>query len=147
MGQSAIIVIDESAALRQQIRYVLSQQGYEIFEADNLRSGLKKIQEEPVCLIIVDGTLPDFSLPHLLLEGHTHSVTGIVPVLLLHSEKGHPGAGGFASPPTPGPDLLPPGNSRFYFLTKPFSSMSLMNVVKKALGETGTYSPHNESSA
>lgn len=142
-----VIVMDESAALRQQISYVLSQHGYEIFEVDTFRSGLKKIQEEPVCLIIADGTLPDFSLRHLLLEAHNQSVAGTVPVLLLHSENGQPEAGGFARPPASGSDLPDVDTSHCYYLAKPFSSISLMNLIKKALHDSEYDSSHRETSA
>jgi len=142
MEQSSVIVIDASAALRQQVRFVLSPLGYEIFESDSLRSGLKKIQEEPVCLVIVDSTLPDFSM-RLLREVHGRKSDSSVPVLLLHSDSGRPGVDDIASTSTSG-NGLPTGTDFshdkpgcYYHLAEPFSSIGLLSIVRKALRESG----------
>ena len=119
MGQTSVLVIHESAAVRQQICFVLSHQGFEIVEVPNLGSGIRYLRDEPVCLIIADNTLPGFSVPHFLHEIRELPGTGSVPILLLNKE---------------GMDN-PYSESHLAYLMKPFSYDSLTATVHRILAK------------
>lgn len=123
MGQSTVLVIDGSAALRQQIQFVLSQQDYKVVHAATAGLGLRELQKESVCLIIVDSALSNFSVVHFLRNVRNLPSCSAVPVLFLRSDS-------------KGQGLVEPAGAEDrlqHYLTKPFSSDGLMCAVRKSL--------------
>jgi OmpR-family two-component system manganese-sensing response regulator len=56
-----ILLVDDEAELREPLRHILSQEGYNIETADNGNSGLKLAQEKTYDLLILDWMLPYYS--------------------------------------------------------------------------------------
>lgn len=54
-----ILVTDDSATLRRQVRLALEKDEYVVYEAENGSDGLKVLRENPdICLAIVDLNMP-----------------------------------------------------------------------------------------
>lgn len=54
-----ILVIDDDTMFRDMLKLLLGNEGYEIVEADDGRSGLKKFQQSCPDLVICDLIMPD----------------------------------------------------------------------------------------
>jgi two-component system chemotaxis response regulator CheY len=56
------LVVDDSGAMRSILRRLLSELGYEVIGADNGKSALVKLQENPsVCVSLVDWNMPEMN--------------------------------------------------------------------------------------
>jgi len=53
-----ILVIDDNAAIRELLRLVLEEEGYEVIEAADGAEGLRRYQAEPTDLVITDLEMP-----------------------------------------------------------------------------------------
>ena len=53
-----ILVIDDDAVIRDLLRLVLEDEGYEVTEAANGLEGLQRYQEDPTDLVITDLMMP-----------------------------------------------------------------------------------------
>ena len=53
-----ILVIDDNAAIRELLRLVLEEEGYEVIEAADGAEGLQRYQEAPTALVITDLQMP-----------------------------------------------------------------------------------------
>lgn len=56
-----ILVVDDSATVRQQVGLALSQAGFEIIEAADGQEGLNKISANPDLLMVIS----DVNMPHM----------------------------------------------------------------------------------
>ena len=53
-----ILVIDDDATIRELLRFVLEEEGYEVIEAADGAEGLQRYQADPTDLVITDLTMP-----------------------------------------------------------------------------------------
>ena len=53
-----ILVIDDNVAIRELLRFVLEEEGYEVIEAADGAEGLQRYQAEPTDLVITDLKMP-----------------------------------------------------------------------------------------
>jgi CheY-like chemotaxis protein len=53
-----ILVVDDDAAIRELLRFVLEEEGYEVIEAADGAEGLQRYQEAPTALVITDLQMP-----------------------------------------------------------------------------------------
>ena len=53
-----ILVVDDSAAIRELLRFVLEGEGYEVIEAADGAEGLQRYQAAPTDLVITDLKMP-----------------------------------------------------------------------------------------
>jgi len=53
-----ILVIDDDAAIRELLRFVLEEEGYQVIEAANGAEGLQWYQADPTDLVITDLHMP-----------------------------------------------------------------------------------------
>ncbi len=56
--QHTILVVDDSATIRQQTRTLLESKGYSVVEAADGAQGVEQVKNAPVHLIIVDVNMP-----------------------------------------------------------------------------------------
>ena len=54
-----ILVVDDDAAIRKLLRFVLVEEDYEVIEAANGAEGLQRYQADPTDLVITDLQMPD----------------------------------------------------------------------------------------
>lgn len=148
MEQFRVLVVGESAALRQQVRYILLQQNFIVLEAFDLQDGLKRIRQEPIQLIVVDTQFQFSSL--VLFLSHVRRLQGgrEVPFLLLREEEQLPGQSDSmpVSPAVSG--RIEIAGIDFFYLTKPFSSLGMKAIVKKIFTDTlSSYHHYSQPSA
>jgi two-component system chemotaxis response regulator CheY len=78
-------VVDDSDAVRQQVRLALAPAGYEIVEAVDGLDGLEKIRAgQNICLVLCDLNMPRMNGLEMITTLHGDGVT--VPVIMLTSE-------------------------------------------------------------
>ena len=53
-----ILVIDDNAAIRELLRFILEEEGYEVIEAADGAEGLQRYQADPTDLVITDLHMP-----------------------------------------------------------------------------------------
>ena len=140
MGQFKVLVIGESAALRQHINFVLSQQRFIIIEASDIHTGLEKIQEESFYLVIVDNLVSPSSTMDFLQKVRKVSGCSAVPILLIKEESSPLLETGVSVIPLPPNGRIAADNLDFYYITKPFSMFALNSMVKKIFQDIYTAS-------
>lgn len=57
-GSKSILIVDDSASVRQQLRRALEADGFNVSEAENGQRGLEACREGPMDLLIVDVNMP-----------------------------------------------------------------------------------------
>jgi two-component system, cell cycle sensor histidine kinase and response regulator CckA len=64
----AILLVEDELAVRKLVRFVLEQEGYEVFEAVNGREALSHLERYPgrIDLVLTDVVMPDISGPELV---------------------------------------------------------------------------------
>lgn len=65
---SRILVIDDESSIRKILRIMLERSGYEVDEASDGVSGMKKIRSDPPDLVITDLIMPDKEGIETILE-------------------------------------------------------------------------------
>lgn len=115
-----ILVVDDSATVRQQVSMVLKDAGYEVVEAQDGIDGKEKAAANDVAMVISDVNMPRMNGIEMLEE--VSKVKPQLPVVMLTTE-GHP-------------ELLAKAKSfgAKGWIVKPFKPEVLMGAVKKLAG-------------
>ncbi|GJH43526.1 phosphate regulon transcriptional regulator PhoB [Pasteurella canis] len=77
-----ILVVEDESAIREMIVLFLSQQGYEILEASDYQSAVKKLAEKPQ-LVLLDWMLPGRSGIQFIQYIKKHEDTNKIPIIML----------------------------------------------------------------
>jgi two-component system chemotaxis response regulator CheY len=81
-----VLIVDDSATVRQQVRLALSQAGFDVVEAVDGMDGLERIQKgSDIRAVICDVNMPRMSGIELLEHCHKQGGPGM-PVLMLTTE-------------------------------------------------------------
>ena len=80
-----ILVVDDSAAIRELLRFVLEGEGYEVIEAADGAEGLQRYQADPTDLVITDLKMPGMDGLELL-----KALQHVVPTPALMAISGDP---------------------------------------------------------
>jgi two-component system chemotaxis response regulator CheY len=83
-----IMIVDDSASLRQVVRIALSNAGYEVVEANDGKDALSKLGGQRYHLIISDVNMPNMDGIELLKAIKQHANYKFTPVLMLTTESG-----------------------------------------------------------
>ncbi len=119
MGKK-ILVIDDSAAIRQSISYILNQEGYETTEACDGLEGLQKLDGvDRLDCIITDVNMPNMDGITFIRKARENAKFKFVPILVLTTESQ-------GAKMNEGKDAGATG-----WIVKPFSADKLLAVVKK----------------
>jgi two-component system chemotaxis response regulator CheY len=117
-----ILLVDDSATVRQQVGLALKQAGYGVVEADDGRAGLLMLARSGISMVICDVNMPRMNGLEMLESLKKNQRYAALPVLMLTSER-HPalverakkaGASGW--------------------ITKPFDAEALLATVVKLIG-------------
>ncbi len=123
--KKCILIVDDSPTLRASVNFVLVGGGYEVYQADNGESGLKKLDEMKQSglrtnLIISDINMPKMNgLEFLRAVKDPKSTFKFIPVIILTTER---------------EDTLKKQGKEYGaagWMTKPFKPDLLLSVVKK----------------
>jgi two-component system, chemotaxis family, chemotaxis protein CheY len=80
-----ILVVDDSATVRQQIRATLTTAGYSVFEAVDGQDGLEKIDSVKPALVLCDVNMPRLNGLEMLTRLGT-DLLATLPVIMLTTE-------------------------------------------------------------
>ncbi len=117
-----ILVVDDSAAIRQSVTYTLEQAGYETVTAEDGKDGLGKLGDGPFDLILTDVNMPNMDGITLVREVRSMPDYKFTPVVVLTTEsQGSKMEEGKAAGATG-------------WIVKPFDAEKLLGVVKKLIG-------------
>jgi two-component system, NtrC family, response regulator len=59
MSRGNILLIDDEDKLRHLLKRIISLEGFVVYEADSLKTGLRQLEKEPIEVILCDVRLPD----------------------------------------------------------------------------------------
>ena len=116
-----ILAVDDSASVRQLVRFTLTEAGYQVTDAVDGRDALAKLSVAPN-LVLTDLNMPNLDGIGLIRALSANPVCKGVPILMLttesHDEKKREGKAAGATG----------------WIVKPFTPEQLLAVVKKVLG-------------
>jgi len=115
-----ILVIDDSAAIRQSISFILQQEGYETIEAQDGQDGLNILAGSgPLDLIITDVNMPNLDGIGFIRKARELPAFKFTPILVLTTESQ-------GTKMNEGKEAGATG-----WIVKPFNAEKLLGIVKK----------------
>ena len=120
--RETILIVDDSAAIRQMVSFTLRSAGYTIIEAEDGEEALIKVKGQVISLVLTDQNMPNMDGLSLVKALRNLPKFASTPILMLTTESGDAkkmegkaaGANGW--------------------LVKPFNPNTLINVVRKFIG-------------
>jgi two-component system chemotaxis response regulator CheY len=116
-----ILTVDDSSSLRQMVRFVLRDAGFEVIEAVDGEDALSKLQGRELDLILTDINMPKMDGFELTRRVRAMPEYRFLPIILLttesHVDKKQQGKAAGATA----------------WIVKPFSPDQLLAVVKKVM--------------
>src|ERR1700761_9361829 len=116
-----ILTVDDSASVRQMVKFTLSDAGYAVIEAVDGRDALAKLSN-PVNMVITDLNMPNLDGIGLVRTVRANPAWWGLPIIMLTTES-------HESRKQEGKAAGATG-----WIVKPFSTQQLLAVVKKVLG-------------
>lgn len=117
-----ILAADDSASVRQVVKFVLTGAGYEVLEAVDGRDALAKLGGAPVNLIMTDLNMPFVDGLSLIRQVRANPVHRLTPILMVTTES-------MAEKKAEGKAAGATG-----WVVKPFTPEQLLAVVKRLIG-------------
>jgi len=118
-----ILIVDDSASIRQMVTFTLTGAGYDVIEAVDGREALEKLAEAPdVCMVVTDLSMPNLDGIELIRAVRGGSSHKFIPIVMLTTES-------LESKKQEGKAAGATG-----WIVKPFRPEQLVAVVKKVLG-------------
>lgn len=116
-----ILIIDDSVSIRQSMKSILEEGGYQVVCAIDGKDGLNKLESDPVDCVITDINMPNINGLELLKTIRVTESMKYLPVLVLTSESET--------------DMIKQGISlgATGWLIKPFNAEKLISSVKKII--------------
>lgn len=116
-----IMVVDDSASIRQMLAFTLNQAGHQVVKAADGREALRKMDDCPVHLVFTDLNMPGMNGIDLIRRIRSDSRCGAVPIIVL----------------TTGFESAKKAESRSAgatgWMVKPFTPNVLLKLVEKVL--------------
>jgi len=82
-----VLIVDDSATIRQQVRLALSQAGFDVVEATDGEDGVMKIRSDSlIAAVICDVNMPKKSGLELIEEIKAGGINSQVPIVMLTTE-------------------------------------------------------------
>jgi len=117
-----ILTVDDSASIRQMVKFTLSKEGYSIIEASDGQDALTKISGVKVDMVITDLNMPNMDGITLIKQLRAKPEFRFTPIIMLTTESQD-------SKKTEGKAAGATG-----WIVKPFQPEQLVTVTKKVLG-------------
>lgn len=117
-----ILIVDDSKAIRQSIRFVLEQNEYQVLDAEDGLDALEKLENGTVDLIITDVNMPNMNGIELIQALRGKEGFKFVPILVLTTESQN--------------SVMEKGKAAGAtgWIVKPFSTDKLLAAVRKVVG-------------
>lgn len=116
-----IMTVDDSATIRQMLKFTLSDAGFDVIEAVDGVDACAKLKDNPVNMVITDLNMPQMDGIDLIREVRKDPANRFVPIIMLTTE----------SQETKKQEGKSAGASGW--IVKPFSPEQLLAVVKMVL--------------
>lgn len=116
-----ILTVDDSASVRQMVKFTLADAGYTVIEAVDGQDALSKLQA-PVNLVITDLNMPKLDGLGLIRRVRANPACKGIPILMLTTES------------QDSRKLEGKAAGATGWIVKPFATQQLLAVVKKVLG-------------
>jgi two-component system, chemotaxis family, chemotaxis protein CheY len=81
-----ILIIDDSASMRQMVTFTLQDAGHDVVEAEDGRDGLAKLTDD-AAMVITDLNMPNMNGIDFIREVRNGSVNSFVPIIMLTTES------------------------------------------------------------
>jgi len=82
-----VLIVDDSATIRQQVRMALTQAGFDVIEAADGEDGVAKIRSDPdISAVICDVNMPKKNGLELIEEIKAGGANSHVPIVMLTTE-------------------------------------------------------------
>lgn len=118
-----ILIVDDSAAIRQSISFILQQEGYETVEAQDGQEAYERLPSlEGIDLIVTDVNMPNLDGIGFIRKARELPKYRFTPILVLTTESQ-------GSKMTEGKEAGATG-----WIVKPFNAEKLLEIVKKVTG-------------
>ena len=117
-----ILTVDDSASVRQMVRFTLSDAGYAVIEAVDGKDALAKLTNPVVNLVITDLNMPNLDGIGLIRSVRANPACKGIPIIMLTTESQE-------SRKQEGKAAGATG-----WIVKPFTTQQLLAVVKRVLG-------------
>jgi len=114
-----ILIVDDSASLRQVVRIALTNAGYTVIEAEDGKDALGKLDGTKIHLIISDVNMPIMDGIEFLKNVKAHAGYKFTPVIMLTTEGGE------------AKKLQGQQAGARAWVVKPFKPEQLLNAVSK----------------
>ena len=116
-----ILTVDDSASVRQMVKFTLEEAGYTVLQAMDGKDALTKLTQ-PVNLVITDLNMPNLDGIGLIRSLRAMPACKGIPILMLTTESQE-------SRKQEGKSAGATG-----WIVKPFTTQQLLSVVKRVLG-------------
>jgi len=117
-----VLIVDDSVAIRQSLRYVVEKEGYEVIEASNGKEALAVIQPRTK-LVITDINMPEMDGIELIKTVRSGSIANkTVPIIILTTESQ-------STMKQKGKDA-----GATAWIVKPFPPEELISAIKRLIG-------------
>lgn len=115
-----VLVVDDSAAVRQQVGMALSQAGFEVVEASDGKEGVSAVARNPkIAMVISDVNMPNMNGLDMVAELKKNPSNRALPIIMLTTEGQ--------------PALIKQAKEAgaMGWIVKPFNASQLVATVKK----------------
>jgi two-component system chemotaxis response regulator CheY len=116
-----IMIVEDSATMRQMVGFTLKRNGYEVIEAEDGSDALGKINGNPIHMIITDLNMPNMDGLEFIRNVRQNPSCKYTPIIMLTTE----------SQETKKSEGRAAGATGW--IVKPFSPEQLMAVVEKVI--------------
>ena len=116
-----ILTVDDSASVRQMVKFALSDAGYTVLEAANGRDALTKLTV-PIHLVITDLNMPELDGIGLIKCLRANPACKGIPIIMLTTES------------QDSRKLQGKAAGATGWIVKPFATQQLLAVVKRVIG-------------
>lgn len=117
-----ILTVDDSASIRQMVKFTLTKEGYSIVEASDGKDALAKIAGKKIDMVVTDLNMPNMDGITLIKELRAKPEFRFTPIIMLTTESQD-------SKKSEGKAAGATG-----WIVKPFQPEQLVSVTKKVLG-------------
>ncbi len=122
MAEKKILAVDDSLSIRKSLSFILSNEGYEVVEAEDGVEALEKAQAEKFSLVITDINMPRMDGIELTKQLRQTQGYKFTPIIALTTENQQ--------------EKMQEGKAAGAtgWIVKPFTAEKLLAVVKKIVG-------------
>lgn len=125
-SMKTILTVDDSPSIRQMLAYVLSSNGYHVLEAADGEQGLALAKANHVDLVLTDQNMPQMDGLALIKSLRALPQYAKTPIMMLTTESSQ-------ALKQQGRDAGATG-----WMVKPFDPEKLLEMLRRALGASGT---------